>query len=168
MQTNGRPNTAVPRANSTAATRVYDLPRSYPSNGGWEATGLAPARPSQMNLSKYAEKAGIEIFLSEFSSICCVNRCTKDARTIHVKNCLEKEASLCRRHTNMGDMVDDLNSRFVTTLRETKRLLLLLQQGGRSFHQLGDKVARLVDLVYGHEHTDNTKVNQFAMAVNDV
>lgn len=68
----------------------------------------------------------------------------------------------------MGDLVDDLRSRFKTTLREAKRLLRTLQQRSRTYNQLGDEVARLVDLVYGVDNTEVLKVEQVALAMNDV
>lgn len=57
-----------------------------------------------------------------------------------------------------GYVVEHLRSRFGTMLREAKRLLRTQQQGGRSYHQLGDEVARLVDLVYRPDNTDSVKV----------
>lgn len=68
----------------------------------------------------------------------------------------------------MENIIEDLRSRFGTTLREAKQLLRALRQGGRSYHQLGDEVARLVGLVYEPYGTDAVEVEQFSMAVNDV
>lgn len=106
----------------------------------------------------------MEVFLSGFANICRVNGWTKDAATMHLRNCLVEEASPCQRHEDMGDEIEDLRTR----LREAKRLLRALRQGGRSYHHLGDEVASLVDLVYGPEGTDAVQVEQFSMAVNDV
>lgn len=69
----------------------------------------------------------------------------------------------------MADIVEVLRSRFGTALKEAKGLIRNLQQGKMAYHQLGDDVTRLIDLVYGECELKKTlKVEQFALTLNNV
>lgn len=75
----------------------------------------------------------------------------------------------CKRHPAMADIVEDLRSRFGTALWEAKQLLRTLQQGKRTYHQLGEEVSRLVNMVYGEgKRTETLKVEQFTGPLNNV
>lgn len=55
------------------------------------------------------------------------------------------------------------------TIRETKNRLRALQQDKLSFHQLGDEVSKLINLIYGENNlTETLKVEHFTEALNNV
>lgn len=75
--------------------------------------------------------------------------CSGTSKKSKKKNSLIEEAIPYKRNSTVAAVFDNLRTRFGMTIKEAKNKLCNLQQQTLTFHQLGDVITKLIDIIYG-------------------
>jgi hypothetical protein len=132
-------------------------------------SGLGSSKP-KFKPPKFSGDTDVELFISQFIDIAEANRWRDREATLHLRSCLEGQASSCGQGSDIEEITQDLRSRFGITPKQARTQLGQLQKKHKqSFHELGAEITRLIKLAYPTQtraFQTETALETFNRAVN--